>query len=147
MVLAAAASLAGAPAWTSSSPITVGNGWPSTRAATRYPPHPGSEIPHDGNVVFPPRFKTSQSLLACPATPLSPRSSLPRSSTSPIIERSSPSPSLSLFCKSSVATQGGAGVRTSDITLSILTLSLSPGTSEELKDFVHGGHHDAMMRV
>ncbi|KAF8123965.1 hypothetical protein K438DRAFT_2034508 [Mycena galopus ATCC 62051] len=30
-----------------------------------------------------------------------------------------------------------------NITLSILTLSLSLGTSEELKDFVHGGHHDA----
>ncbi|KAJ7795849.1 hypothetical protein B0H13DRAFT_2170439 [Mycena leptocephala] len=89
---------------------------------------PEAQVPHDGNVVFPP-IKTSQSaLLARPTTPLLPRSSSPRSSTSPIIERSSPPPSLSSSRESSSATQGGAGVRTNDIALSILTLSLSPGT-------------------
>ncbi|KAJ7882159.1 hypothetical protein B0H13DRAFT_2048476 [Mycena leptocephala] len=90
---------------------------------------PEVQVPHDGNVVFPPSLKTSQSaLLARPTTPLLPRSSSPRSSTSPIIERSSPPPSLSSSRESSSATQGGAGVRTNDIALSILTLSLSPGT-------------------
>ncbi|KAJ7824692.1 hypothetical protein B0H13DRAFT_2123593, partial [Mycena leptocephala] len=82
---------------------------------------PEAQVPYDGN--------TSQSvLLARPTTPLSPRSSSPRSSTSPIIEWSSPPPSLSSFRESSSATQGGARVRTNDIALSILTLSLSPGT-------------------
>ncbi|KAJ7882279.1 hypothetical protein B0H13DRAFT_2539482 [Mycena leptocephala] len=67
--------------------------------------------------------RPSQLLLARPTTPLS-----PRSSTSPIIERSSPPPSLLSSRESSSATQGGAGVRTNDIALSILTLCLSPGT-------------------
>ncbi|KAJ7938150.1 hypothetical protein B0H13DRAFT_1941764 [Mycena leptocephala] len=90
---------------------------------------PEAQVPYDGNVVFPPSLKTSQSvLLARPTTPLAPRSSSPRSSTSPIIERPSPPPSLSSSRESSSATQGGAGVRTNDIALSILTLSLSPRT-------------------
>jgi hypothetical protein len=54
--------------------------------------------------------------------------SSPRSSTSPIIEWSSLPPSLLSSRESSSATQGGAGVRTNDIALSILTLSLSPRT-------------------
>ncbi|KAJ7877877.1 hypothetical protein B0H13DRAFT_2279160 [Mycena leptocephala] len=61
--------------------------------------------PHDGNVVFPPSLKTSQSaLLARPSTPPSPRSSSsssPRSSTSPIIDLSSPPPSRSSSRQSS----------------------------------------------
>ncbi|KAJ7853602.1 hypothetical protein B0H13DRAFT_2673631 [Mycena leptocephala] len=49
---------------------------------------PEAQVPYDGNVVFPPSLRTSQSvLLARPTTPLAPRSSSPRSSTSPIIER------------------------------------------------------------
>ncbi|KAJ7832717.1 hypothetical protein B0H13DRAFT_2112120, partial [Mycena leptocephala] len=67
---------------------------------------PEAEVPYDGNVVFPPSLKTSQSvLLARPTTPLSPCSSSLRSSTSPIIERSSPPPSLSSSRESSSATQ------------------------------------------